>query len=131
MARTLSDTLIIAMIEAASRLTAGRGPIGPIGGGAAQGGAAATPPAGEAGSAGAMGAVSAEAPATGGGAGSSGAAGGSGAGAGAAAGGPGGERDPRTAEQIASDFRTIYSAMEEVVRTSAEQETKSGGFGIR
>ncbi|CAA9209342.1 MAG: hypothetical protein AVDCRST_MAG77-1940 [uncultured Chloroflexi bacterium] len=122
MARTLSDTLIIAMIEAATRLTAGRGPIGPGSAGAAAaaaGGAVAAPATGETGAT-----ANTIPPATGTGSGGSG-------GAGGAAGAPGGEQDPRTAEQVAADFRTIYAQIEDVVRVSAEQETKSVGFAPR
>ncbi|MGH2350478.1 MAG: hypothetical protein ACRDI2_06745 [Chloroflexota bacterium] len=124
MARTLSDTVIIAMIESATRLASGRGPIaGSVLSQVTQG--AATPPAaGE------------------GGAGGEGAAGGSGSTVPAPAasdtnptpkpdGSPAADRDARTAEQIAADFRTIYQQIEEVVRTSAEQETKTVGFGVR
>jgi hypothetical protein len=119
MARTLSDTLIIAVIEAATRLTGARGPIGGSAAAAAQGGAAATPPAGEAGSGGATGATSTAAAPT---------SGGSGAGEGGAPVG-GAEHDPRSADQIAADFRTIYTQIEELVKSSAEQETKAVGFG--
>ncbi len=113
MARTLSDTLIIAVIEAATRLTGARGPIaGAAPGGGQAGGAAATPAAGEGG--GSTGATSTEsAPATRG----DGPMGGS------------GEQDSRSAEQIAADFRTIYTQVEELVKGSAEQETKAVGFG--
>jgi hypothetical protein len=120
MARTLSDTLIIAMIEAATRLTAGRGPIGPGSAGAAAvaaGGAVAAPATGE------TGATTNTTPPE-----ARGSVAGSG---GAGAGAPGGEQDPRTAEQVAADFRTIYAQIEDVVRVSAEQETKSVGFAPR
>jgi hypothetical protein len=125
MARTLSDTLIVAVLEAATRLTGARGPIAgsaaanAAGGG---GGAAATPPAGTTGDAPSGGATSTDAPAAP--AGRNGAAGGAGGGAAG-----GGETDSRTAEQIAADFRTIYGQIEELVRGSAEQETKTVGFG--
>jgi hypothetical protein len=126
MARTLSDTLIIAMIESATRLAGGRGPVGASSGGASgQGGAAATPPTGEGAEGGAGGAVSTVPPATESSAPASG-----GSGGGAQAGG-GGEHDTRTAEQIAADFKAIYTQIEEVVRSSAEQETKTVGFGQR
>jgi len=117
MARTLSDTLIIAVIEAATRLTGARGPIaGAAPGGGQAGGAAATPAAGEGG--GSTGATSTEsAPAARG----DGPMGGSGS--------SGGEQDSRSAEQIAADFRTIYTQVEELVKGSAEQETKAVGFG--
>ncbi|HXI17682.1 MAG TPA: hypothetical protein VNM48_15080 [Chloroflexota bacterium] len=122
MARTLSDTLIIAVIEAATRLTGARGPIaGAAPGGGQSGGAAATPAAGEGG--GSTGATSTEnAPAARG----DGANGGSG---GSSGGSSGGEHDSRSAEQIAADFRTIYTQVEELVKGSAEQETKAVGFG--
>ena len=119
MARTLSDTLIVAVLEAATRLTGARGPIAgsAAANAAAQGGAAATPPVGSAGAAPTTGAVTTDAPApaaaSGGGSGSGG----------------GGESDSRTADQIAADFKTIYVQIEELVRSSAEQETKSVGFG--
>ena len=123
MARTLSDTLIVAVLEAATRLTGARGPI--AGSAAAKAGAdgaaAATPPAGAAGegpTAGSTGAVSTDAPA-------SASSGGQGGGAASGA----GESDSRTAEQIAADFKVIYGQIEELVRGSAEQETKSVGFG--
>ena len=116
MARTLSDTLIIAVIEAATRLTGARGHIAGSAS-APQGGAAATPPAGEAGATGGTGATStATAPTTS-----------SSSGEGAPTGG--GEHDSRSAEQIAADFRTIYTQIEELVKSSAEQETKAVGFG--
>ena len=119
MARTLSDTLIVAVLEAATRLTGARGPIaGSAAANAAQAGAATMPPAGAAGEAPTTGATTTEAPAATAPASN---AGGSGQG--------GGEHDTRTADQIAADFRTIYAQIEELVRGSAEQETKSVGFG--
>jgi len=118
MARTLSDTLIIAVIEAATRLTGARGPIaGAAPGGGQSGGAAATPAAGEGG--GSTGATSTE---------NTPAARGDGANGGSS-GSSGGEHDSRSAEQIAADFRTIYTQVEELVKGSAEQETKAVGFG--
>ena len=119
MARTLSDTLIVAVLEAATRLTGARGPIAgsAAANAAAAGGAAATPPAGTTGDAPSTGASSTEAPAP-----SSSSS--------APAGGPGGnEHDTRTADQIAADFKTIYAQIEDLVRGSAEQETKTVGFG--
>ena len=118
MARTLSDTLIVAVLEAATRLTGARGPIaGSAAANAAAGGAAATPPAGTTGDVPSTGASSTEAPAP-----SSSSS--------APAGGPGGnEHDTRTADQIAADFKTIYAQIEDLVRGSAEQETKTVGFG--
>jgi hypothetical protein len=115
MARTLSDALIIAMIESATRLAGGRGPISGIspttlaqsGGTAVEARAeASTPPvpAPE---------VAESAPARP-----------DGAGAGA-------DRDGRSAEQIAADFKTIYTQIEGLVRESAEQETARVGFGVR
>ena len=38
-------------------------------------------------------------------------------------------RQAFSAEQIAADFRTIYTQVEELVKGSAEQETKAVGFG--
>ena len=119
MARTLSDTLIVAVLEAATRLTGARGPIAgsaAANAAASQGDAAATPPAGTTGDAPSTGAVSTAAPAAGTGGGGSGSSG-------------GGESDSRSAEQIASDFKTLYTQIEELVRGSAEQETKRVGFG--
>jgi hypothetical protein len=43
----------------------------------------------------------------------------------------GGDRDSRSAEQIAADFKTIYTEIEGLVRQSAEQETSRVGFGVR
>lgn len=115
MARTLSDTLIIAMIEAATRLAGGRGPVSGAGSPSTQ-----TTQAGEAAPTGTGATITTatEASATSqpSSAGSSPSA---------------GEHDNRSAEQIAADFRTIYLSIEEVVKTSAEQETKPVGFGIR
>ncbi|SRR6266498_5581639 len=129
MARTLSDSLIVAVLEAATRLTGARGPIAGSAAAHAQHkeqGAVATPPAGEG-----TGATAVAAPPTadGGGAaaggadmsGASSASGGSGA--------SGGEHDTRTAQEIAADFKTIYAQIEELVRASAEQEAKTVGFG--
>src|SRR5688572_14505045 len=119
MARTLSDTLIVAVLESATRLTGARGPI--AGSSAAQGGAAATPPAGTTG----------DAPTTG----ATGATSASDASLAAASKSDSppspsaAEHDARTADQIAADFKTIYAQIEELVRGSAEQETKSVGFG--
>jgi hypothetical protein len=115
MARTLSDTLIIAMIEAATRLAGGRGPIAGV---SAGGQAAQTAQAGEVAAPSSTGAtVTTDAgtpnPAPQG------------------ASPAGGGQDTRTAEQIGADFRTIYAAIEDVVKSSAEQETKPVGFGIR
>jgi len=122
MARTLSDTIIISMIEAATRLAGARGPIsGSVSGG--QG--AHAPAAGHAEAGGPVGqesgattdstATTTSAPPTGGG-----------GGAGAAS-----EHDSRSADQIGSDFQTIYRHIEEVVKASAEQETKAVGFAPR
>lgn len=113
MARTLSDALIIAMIESATRLAGGRGPISGItpaalaeSGGTAVEARAATdaaatpaPPA---------------APATP-----------------PADAAPSGDQDSRDAGQIAADFKTIYTQIEGLVRVSAEQETPRVGFGAR
>jgi hypothetical protein len=115
MARTLSDALIIAVIESATRLAGGRGPISGIA------------PAALAESGGT--AVEARAP-------------GDAAPTPAAAADPaaapppadpahGGEHDSRDAAQIAADFKTIYTQIEGLVRVSAEQETPRVGFGAR
>jgi hypothetical protein len=117
MARTLSDALIIAMIESATRLAGGRGPVSGIspatlaqsGGTAVEAKAEATPPAAPAPAP----EVAEGAPARP-------------DGAGAAA-----DRDGRSAEQIAADFKTIYAQIEGLVRESAEQETARVGFGVR
>ena len=111
MARTLSDALIIAVIESATRLAGGRGPISGIS------------PAALAESGGT--AVEARAP-------------GDAAPTPAPAAAPppadpahGGEHDSRDAAQIAADFKTIYTQIEGLVRVSAEQETPRVGFGAR
>jgi hypothetical protein len=39
--------------------------------------------------------------------------------------------EPPTAEQLGDDFATIYKKIEDVVRVSAEQETKTVGFSVR
>ncbi|MGI8424515.1 MAG: hypothetical protein ACR2NO_10485 [Chloroflexota bacterium] len=120
MARTLSDTLIVAVLEAATRLTGARGAI--------------------AGSAAANAAQTASAPSTGdpvdaptAGAAPAGTNPSDAALANASKGdsppNAGAEHDSRSAEQIAADFRKIYAQIEELVRGSAEQETKSVGFG--
>lgn len=121
MARTLSDTLIIAMIEAATRLASGRGPIAGSSAAAAQG-AAVSPPAGS----GAAKTGVEVTPAAG-----AGQAGDANAGAAGAPPAGAGGQDTRSAEEIAADFKTIYQQIEEVVRTSAEQESKTVGFGVR
>jgi hypothetical protein len=119
MARTLSDALIIAAIEAATRLTGARGPIaGSAAANAQTSGAVATPPAGEGAATGATATPEAAPSAKSGGDGGSGGAGGPG----------GGEHDTRTATEIATDFKTIYTEIETLVRGSAEQETKAVGF---
>ena len=87
MARTLSDALIIAMIEATTRLASARS-------------SGAKPPSAEGTDAPKDGA-SKEAP------------------------------ESRTAEQLGDDFATIYKKVEDVVRVSAEQETKTVGFSVR
>ena len=116
MARTLSDALIIAMIESATRLAGGRGPI------------SGTSPAALAQSGGAAVEVKAETPAPD-------AAAPEGEAAVApprtAEGSTAGDHDTRTAEQIAADFKAIYSQIEGLVRESAEQETTRVGFGAR
>src|SRR5581483_7944329 len=121
MARTLSDTVIVAMIEAATRLASGRAPVtgssGPAGTAAAAGaagrpGEAVSEPAEARGAVGAESTVSAaaeEARST-------------------AIEPPASRHDTRSAEQIGADFKTIYRHIEEVVRESAEQETRAIGF---
>jgi hypothetical protein len=111
------------MIEAATRLAGGRGPIsGSAGGGqgAHAAGAASQTQAG--------GPIGLESGAT-----TDAAAMGASATPSAGAGARGGpaEHDTRSAEQIGSDFQTIYRQIEEVVKSSAEQETKAVGFGLR
>ena len=87
MARTLSDALIISMIEATTRLASARA-------------SGAKPASGE--------------------------------GADAAKDGASKEaHETRTAEQLGDDFATIYKKIEDVVRVSAEQETKTVGFSLR
>ena len=119
MARTLSDTLIVAVLEAATRLTGARGPIAGSAAANAQA-ATATPPAGAVGDAPSTGATTSSDTAPVGATKRDTPSGG---------GSSGGEHDTRTADQIAGDFRTIYGQIEELVRGSAEQETKSVGFG--
>ena len=87
MARTLSDALIISMIEATTRLASAR----------ASGAKASSGESADASKDGA----SKEA------------------------------HEPRTAEQLGDDFATIYKKIEDVVRISAEQETKTVGFSVR
>ncbi|MBI3973918.1 MAG: hypothetical protein HY332_21785 [Chloroflexi bacterium] len=119
MARTLNDSVIIAMIEAATRLSGARGPIAgaahTIAGATAEGtqtrlpgqdGGAAATETGASTVAGEQPHLTAEIP-------------------------PANQHDTRTADQIAVDFKTIYQSIEEVVKASAEQETKTVGFGIR
>ena len=117
MARALSDTIIISMIEAATRLASGRGPAGSgAGHSAATSGGTHTEaggPVGQESGATTDSATTNEtatpAPAAHGSA----------------------EHDTRSAEQIGADFKTIYLQIEEVVKSSAEQETKAVGFGVR
>ena len=127
MARTLSDTLIVAVLEAATRLTGARGPIAGSAAANAQQkdqGAVANPPAGEGTG---VTAVAATPSTDGGGAGGKGTSDGAG---GAGGSGPGGgEHDTRSAHEIAADFKTIYTQIEDLVRASAEQEAKTVGFG--
>ena len=87
MARTLSDALIISMIEATTRLASAR----------ASGAKASSDESADASKDGA----SKEA------------------------------HESRTAEQLGDDFATIYKKIEDVVRISAEQETKTVGFSVR
>ena len=115
MARTLSDAVIVSMIEAATRLAAGRGPIS--GSGASHSTVAAESQGGPSGESTGARVVNEESkpetpsqstPAS-----------------------AEREHDTRSAEHIGHDFRTIYQNIEEVVKTSAEQEAKSVGFGLR
>ena len=115
MARTLSDALIIAMIESATRLAGGRGPISGItpaalaeSGGTAVEARAATDAAPTPAPAAEAAAPAAPADAA-----------------------PAGDQDSRDAGQIAADFKTIYTQIEGLVRVSAEQETPRVGFGAR
>lgn len=118
MARTLSDGLIIAMIEASTRLTAARGSSS-RGGSSAP---AAKPEAHAEDSAVVTPATTPEAAPTEG-----------------TAVKPeashdhdkSGDGDHRSADEIGSDFATIYRHIEEMVRASAEQETKTVGFSVR
>lgn len=127
MARTLSDTVIVAMIEAATHLASGRAPVSGSAGTAARAAGAperpsepASEPAEARGAAGAESTVSsldgearspaAEPP--------------------AARHAPEGH-DTRSAEQIGADFKTIYRHIEEVVRESAEHEPRAIGFAPR
>jgi hypothetical protein len=132
MARTLSDALIVAMIESATRLTSGRGPISgatPAQAMAQSGGpppVETSAPAQADAAAGQTGAAAEPAPATETPAGAQG-----GAQGGPQGGAQGGDRDTRSAEQIAADFKTIYTQLEALVRVSAEQETPRVGFGVR
>jgi hypothetical protein len=93
MARTLSDALIIAMIEATTRLASAR--------------------------------VSGAKASTGDGADGASKDGTSKDGADKEA------HETHTAEQLGDDFATIYRQIENVVKVSAEQETKTVGFSVR
>ena|SRR6266540_659325 len=117
MARTLSDTIIISMIEAATRLSGARGPI--TGSAAAQTAAhsEAGGPVGEATGATTDSAEKTDKSAP--------------AAASRAPAAHSDEHDTRSADQIGHDFQTIYKSIEEVVKASAEQETKAVGFGAR
>src|SRR5437773_1206921 len=111
MARTLSDTVIISMIEAATRLAAGRGPISGSGGQGPHPAGAHAEAGGPVGQeTGATTDAAAEKPA----AGASATSGQGGARSGSD------EHDTRTADQIGSDFKAIYLQIEEVVKASAE-----------
>lgn len=137
MARTLSDTIIIAMIEAATRLSSGRGPIAGSASGSSSGSSVlgtgtqtVTAGQGQAGPAGAT-AETTSGDGTGVSTSSTPPSGAAPAGGNEAPAGARGEHDTRSAEQIGSDFKTIYGAIEAVVKSSAEQETKSVGFSVR
>ena len=118
MARTLSDALIIAMIEASTRLTAARGS-------SSRGGSSAPAAKPEAHAEDSSVVTPATTP--------------EGAPTEATAGKPeayhdhdkSADGDHRSADEIGSDFATIYRHIEEMVRASAEQETKTVGFSIR
>ncbi len=116
MARTLSDAVIIAMIESATRLAGGRGPIAGSTAAAALAHAGEKPAVETTAADAAGGAAIAPTPP-------------------GPATGPSGEAAPdgdaRTADQIAGDFKTIYTQVEALVRVSAEQETPRVGFGAR
>ena len=118
MARTLSDTVIIAMIEATTRLAGGRGPIAGSSP-APQQGAAAVPPAQPDQANPPPTTDAAPVPDE------------RAAKEGPAAPSAQSNHDTRTADQIGADFRTIFGHIDEVVRTAAEQETKSVGFAVR
>jgi hypothetical protein len=119
MARTLSDTIIVSIIEAATRLSGARGPI--TGSAAAQ--SAAHSEAG--------GPVGQDTGATTDAAPKAEKATGAPSGSGRGASGGSDEHDTRSAGQIGNDFQTIYKSIEEVVKASAEQETKAVGFAPR
>jgi hypothetical protein len=123
MARTLSDTIIIAMVEAATRLASGRGPIAGTGssGSVLDSATQAAPAAGTTSAEGTG--VTTTAPTT--------PSQSTPAGSSEAPAGGRGEHVTRSAAQIGNDFKAIYTAIEEVVKTSAEQETKSVGFSVR
>jgi hypothetical protein len=108
MARALSDPLIIAIIESATRLASGRGPIAGSAPAVAGEGVTAVEPQSDAAPAGSSApAIAPAEPA------------------------PASEHDTRTAEQIAADFKTIYTQIETLVRSSAEQDSPRVGFGAR
>lgn len=108
MARTLSDGLIIAMIEATTRLVSARGGPGPKAGTAEPAPADDTARDDTARDDTAKddtakdGAAKDEA-----------------------------VKEARTAANVSDDFATIYARIEELVRVSAEQETKAVGFTVR
>ncbi len=128
MARTLSDTVIVAMIEAATRLASGRAPVSGSAGTAAARAAGAPErpdePASE--SAEARGAAGAERTVSS----LDGEARSPAAEPPASRHAPEGH-DTRSAEQIGADFKTIYRHIEEVVRESAEHEPRAIGFAPR
>ena len=115
MARTLNDAVIVAMIEAATRLAAGRGPVS--GSAPSHGLPAALSQGGPSGEGTGAQVVTDqpkhEAPSQGAGTSSD------------------REHDTRSADQIGHDFQAIYRSIDDVVRSSAEQETKAVGFGMR
>ena len=98
MARTLSDGLIIAMIEATTRLVSARGGPGP------KAGTAEPAPADDTAKDDTAKDDTAKDEAG---------------------------KEARTAANVSDDFATIYARIEELVRVSAEQETKAVGFTVR
>ena len=103
MARTLSDGLIIAMIEATTRLVSARGGPGPKAGTAEPAPADDTARDDTARDDTAKDDTAKDEAV----------------------------KEARTAANVSDDFATIYARIEELVRVSAEQETKAVGFTVR